>query len=319
VRVSHTHRAGVGAAMLALCAHAAAACPVIDATVTLPAVARISAGKPEAEQLAAYRRAIIDAWPGLYTQEVLGLTPGPVMERRILASLEAARASGDRGALKRRVRAQIAASTAAFSVFEDFTCDFPIYLADTLRQVDGAGRVVAGRRALVLGLDALEKELTQISLSVFFNHEFFHRYHFEAAGFSDDLADRQEIWRNLWAEGLATYASQALTPHATPAEALMRPRDLTERAAPRLPQLAAELLGGLDRIDADLFRTYFTFNPNADRHGTPPRAGYYVGYIVAQRLASQYSLPELAHLHGDALHGDIERVLQELAASGGSR
>jgi uncharacterized protein YjaZ len=297
-------------------ADSAPACPVIDATAGLAAAARSSAGRPESEQLAAYRHALVDQFPGLYAPQVLQLEPGAAMDHRILRALDGARASADdRAALKQQLTMQIAATTAAFALFKDFRCNFPIYLADTLGQMDGAGRVVDGRRAMVLGLDVLEKEQNQISLPVFFTHEFFHRYHFQASGFSDDLADRQEIWRNLWAEGLATYVSQVLTPGATRTEALMLPQDLAERAQPLMPRMSAELLAGLDRIDAQLFAKYFTSNPNLERAGLPPRAGYYVGYRVAQRLARRYSLDELAHLSGRRLQRNITRTLRELARS----
>jgi hypothetical protein len=310
-----------GCALLALAigllqasAARAAGCPIVDATATLSQVAAASAGKPEAEQVAAYRRGVIDVWPGLYREDVIGLTPGPAMDRLILRSLAAARRSDDRTELKQLLRARIAATSEVFGRFRDFRCDFPIYLADMLGQLDGAGRVVDGHRALVLGVDALERERDQISLAVFFTHEFFHRYHFEAAGFSDDLEDRQEIWRNLWAEGLATYMSEVLTPNATAADALMLPRDLEQRAQPLTARMAAELLGGLDGTDEKLFSKYFTTGTGVERHGIPPRAGYYVGYIVVRQLAGRYSLEQLAHLKGEKLHREIEQTLRALAA-----
>jgi hypothetical protein len=295
-----------------------AGCPIVDATVTLVPVANASADKPDTEQVAAYQHGVIDRWPMLYTQEVLGLVPGSqLMDRQILRSLAATRRDGDSQGLKQLLRTRIAATSRAFGVFGDFHCNFPIYFADTLEALDGAGRVVDGQRALVLGIGSLAREQQQISLQVFLTHEFFHRYHFEAAGFSDDLADRQEIWRNLWAEGLATYVSEVLTPGATRAEALMLPHDLEQRAEPLTGRMARELLAGLDAIDADLFNRYFTTNPRTDRHGLPPRAGYYVGYVVARRLAARHTLTELAHLKGEPLHREIEATLRELAAGYG--
>jgi uncharacterized protein YjaZ len=295
---------------------AAPACPVVDVIAPLAAVALATAGESDAQQLAAYRQALIDAHPGLYTQQVLGLRPGPIMDRMILASLAAARSAHDRNALIARVRSQIAATSRGFArVFPDFRCNFTVYLADSLGQLDGAGRVVDGRPAMVIGIGSLEQELPHLSLPVFFNHEFFHRYHFEAAGFSDDPAENQEIWRALWAEGLATYVSKALTPGATTADALIS-RHLEERARPLMPQLAADLLAGMDRIDTELFDEYFTSGPTAGRHGLPARSGYYVGYVVAGRLAEHHSLAALAHLRGAALHAEIAASLRELATYG---
>jgi hypothetical protein len=116
-RVAGTVMAGLALQALA---GATCACPVIDATVAVAQVAAATAGKPEGEQLAAYQREVIDRWPGLYRQDVLGLTPGPVMDRQILRSLEAARRDGERTALKSQLRTQTAATAREFRVFPDF-------------------------------------------------------------------------------------------------------------------------------------------------------------------------------------------------------
>jgi hypothetical protein len=297
---------------------AAPSCPVIDAYSVVAETAAATAGQPPEAQVAAFKASVIAAHPGLYAQTVLELPPGPHLDAAIVSSLAEARAAQDRPALARRMTALVAAASGAFAArFSDFHCDFPVYLTDSLSQLDGAGRLVDGRPALVLGIDALDNEQTLIALPVFVTHEMFHRYHQQAAGFSDDLAERQPIWRNLWAEGLATYASEALTPGATRAEALMLPRDLEQRAAPMTPALAADLLAHLDETNPEVFTTYFTFGSKAvAARGLPWRSGYYIGYRVAQKLARRHSLDALAHLKGDALHAEIVAALQELARGG---
>jgi hypothetical protein len=77
--------------------------------------------------------------------------------------------------------------------------------------MDGAGRDVGGRPSLVFGVDTIAQFWMPQTLPIFLSHELFHRYHFQAAGFSDDLAERDLIWRSLWAEGLATYVSARRT------------------------------------------------------------------------------------------------------------
>lgn len=294
----------------------AGTCPIVDAIAPLAAVAAATAGEPDAEQIAAYRQALIDAHPGLYAESVLDLEPGPVMDRKILASLAQARTARDRNALIARLRAQIAATSRRFArVFPDFSCHFTVYLTDSLGQLDGAGRMVDGRPSMVIGVGSVEQELPRLSLPVFLNHEFFHRYHFQAAGFSDDPAEHQQIWRALWAEGLATYVSKALTPGATTADALLSSH-LEARAQPLMPQLAGDLLAGMDRIDVELFDEYFTSGPVAARHALPARTGYYVGCVVAGRLAERRTLAQLAHLRGEALHAEIAATLRELATYG---
>ena len=49
--------------------------------------------------------------------------------------------------------------------------------------------------------------------------------------------------------------------------------------------------------------------------GYPPRAGYYVGLLIAQALAERYSLPELAKLNGPELHDLLVTQLKQLASA----
>ncbi len=301
--------------MWATAVQATPSCPVIDAYAVVARTAQATAALSPEAQVMAFKTSVIATRPGLYAQTVFELTPGPLMDTLILRSLADARSAPDRPALTRRMGALVADASQAFAAqFPDFRCDFPVYLTDALGQLDGAGRRVDGRPALVLGIDALDHEQTQIALPVFVAHEMFHRYHQQAAGFSDDLAERQPIWRTLWAEGLATYASEALTPGATRAEALMLPRDLEAKAAPMTATLAADLLNHLDETNPEVFTTYFTFgNKAVAARGLPWRSGYYLGYRVAQALARRHSLDALAHLQGEPLHAEITAALQALA------
>jgi hypothetical protein len=110
-----------------------------------------------------------------------------------------------------------------------------------------------------------------------------------------------------------------VTAIAVAADALVLPRDLEQRAEPLTARMASELLAGLDGMDEELFSRYFTTNPKTDRHGIPPRAGYYVGYVVARRLAARHTLAELVHLRGEPLHSAIADTLRELAADYATR
>jgi uncharacterized protein YjaZ len=305
--------ASVGA-LASGCACAAQSCRVLDAYSDVVQVARATARSSSADQIGAFKTSILAAHPELYAAAVLDVSPGARMDAKIIAALAAARAQRGADELMRVLRADLDAAVAAFARFADFRCDFPVYLMDALGQLDGAGRIVGGRRALVLGIDVLLQERTAISLPVFVTHELFHRYHYQAAGFSDDLGQRQPIWKVLWAEGLATYASEVLTQGATRRDALMLPPDLEQRAAPMLPLLAAQLLQHLDQTDANVFTTYFTYgNESVARRGLPWRSGYYVGYRVAEQLALRHPIEELPHLKGAALHGEIEAALRQLA------
>jgi len=293
----------------------AADCPIVDAAAPVWPLAEATAQLPPEQQIAAFRSQIIGRFPGLYAETVLGLADGPALDQHILGALAAARAPEAPG---RRIAVVLARDLPGYIArfrrsFPDLRCDFPIYLTISLGQLDGAGRVVDGHPALVLGVDTIARLDRPDALPVFVSHELFHRYHFAAAGFSDDDGDRQPIWRTLWAEGLATYVSARLNPDRPLSDALMLPTDLAERAAPLTPRLAQELEHG-DAPDPALYAEYFLYgSASAAAAGLPSRAGYYIGYRVAALAARGTSLPALAHRRGPTLQRAIERELETLA------
>jgi hypothetical protein len=301
----------VGAFLVSADVAAAASCRVIDATADFwPLVERLAEATP-AEQAAAFRADVIARFPALYTRDVLGTDDSRRLDEEIVATLTAAR----RNRLHARQTEQmlveeIPGYIARFrKSFPDFNCDFPIYLMISLGHMDGAGRVVSARPALVLGVEVIDRVETPAQVPVFFAHELFHRYNYRVAGFSDDPSDRQPIWRTLWAEGLATYVSAELNPDRPLSDAMIFPPDLAERAAPQIERLARGLRDN-DAPNPSLYAEYF--ETDSAKNGIPPRAGYYVGYRVASLAARRYSLYRLAHLRGPALHRDINRWLDEL-------
>jgi hypothetical protein len=293
----------------------AASCPIVDATRDFWPLAQESAGLPAGDQAAQFRARIVAQFPGLYAPDVLGLADPQQFDNRVVAALAAvgtpqARAPAIAQSLSRDLPGLIRRFEQSFP---DLRCDFPIYLMISLGQLDGAGRIVDGHPALVLGVDTIAQFEQAEQLPVFASHELFHRYHYQAAGFSDDPGDRQAIWRTLWAEGLATFVSARLNPERPLADALLLPRDLAERAAPLTARLAAELEHN-DQEDPALYAKYFLYgSPSAEAAGLPSRAGYYIGYRVAEMAARGCTLPALAHMQGPALHQEIQRDLQVLA------
>ena len=301
----------VGAFLVSADAAAAASCRVIDATADFwPLVERTAKTTP-AEQAAAFRADVIARFPELYTRDVLRMGNSRQLDEEAVVALAAARENRlhARQVLE-TLTTEIPSYIARFrKSFPDFRCDFPIYLMISLGHMDGAGRVVGASPALVLGVDTIDRIETPLQLRVFFEHELFHRYNYRVAGFSDDPGDRQPIWRTLWAEGLATYVSAELNPDRPLSDAMIFPADLAERAAPQIEQLA-RVLRENDAPNPSLYAEYF--EAGGAKNAIPPRAGYYVGYRVASLAARRYSLYQLAHLRGAALHRNINRWLNEL-------
>jgi hypothetical protein len=309
----------IAATMVSAAAHATAtSCPVVDVMPEYRQVLDRSARESLAEQATALEKDFVMAHAALYRPEVLGLDDPNALSARIRKSLPDLRQRADSiGATADTLRAQLPGDIADFrAAFPDFDCSFTIYLMPTFGMLDGAGRVVTGKPALVFGVDTIAANETPAQLKVFVDHELFHRYHFQVAGFSDADNSHAVIWRALWTEGLATYVSATLNPKRPLAEALILPLDLETRAKARLRTLSATLRANLDRVAPDVFNTYFSYGDRAAAEaGLPWRGGYYVGYRVAKRLGESRSLVALAHLQGAALRAQIAAVLDELAAN----
>lgn len=150
-------------------------CPVDDSFKDFLNLAKTSGGLTQDRQIRAlhdYLRSHSD----LYTRQVI---PAP-SDARALAALTAARAAHPEwGVLDAAMRQSLEQLAQRFSrAFPDFRCGFPIYVTETFGAMDGAGRLVGGHPALVLGIDSIAHFETANQLPVFLAHELFHRYNF---------------------------------------------------------------------------------------------------------------------------------------------
>lgn len=292
--------------------NAAAECRVVDLMPRYWDAVSESGNQTAQEQIASFRQALDVAHTDLYSKTGLGFESEALLDNAILKALSSARKNMQSGQrMSQTLRTTLPQEIAHFQTeFPDFKCDFAIYLVPSLGSLDGAGRVVDGRPALVLGVDSIASEFSTnvLQLHIFLDHEIFHRYHSQVSGFSDDNGQQEILWRGLWAEGLATYASLVLNPTATMQDALMLPDDLVRRASPIRAQLAQRLAVQMNLADARVFNLYFSYHPS-DVDGVPPRSGYYIGAMAAQRFAQQSSLQELAHLRGAAVQKRLAAVL----------
>jgi hypothetical protein len=295
-------------------AGAARACDIIDSETAVEQLAReLSTADPEM-QLVAYRQRIIAPNEALFEESVLGPFSGKGLDAAIVRSLSDARDPGRARALRELRRALPARIRSFQAAVPEFRCDFPIYLMDSLGRFDGAGRQVGGKPALVLGVDQIARERALLPLELFLAHELFHRHHGRASGFSDDPGEHQAIWRTLWAEGLATYASFRLTPGSSVDQALIAPARLSEEAGQFVPEIAADLLRHSAQADHETYEAYFTFGSEEARsRGLPYRSGYYVGFLIARELGRHRSVSALARLKGPALRHAVETELYRLA------
>jgi hypothetical protein len=91
--------------------------------------------------------------------------------------------------------------------------------------------------------------------------------------------------------------------------ALLQP-GIPEGAQAHLPAIATELLAHLQERDESTYARYFEGNKQPE--GYPPRAGYYVGVLIAQSLSKRYTLRQLAHLKSSVLRDAIVSELQRM-------
>jgi uncharacterized protein YjaZ len=183
---------------------------------------------------------------------------------------------------------------------------------NSLGGFDGGVRQVKGRTTLLFGLDMIAFVYgEEADPQPFFHHELFHMYHSQFGGLGPDPRKTRVIER-LWAEGLATWVAHALNPGAPAIAIFGLPRETPQQAQALMSELAPRLLADLDSGSPADYARWFIGTREANP-SQPARSGYYLGYLVARRLAASRTLPELARTPLAELRPAIEAALRELA------
>jgi hypothetical protein len=160
---------------------------------------------------------------------------------------------------------------------------------------------IAGKDFLVLGLDTIAKmDGPHADLSVLITHELFHVYHgsFQPEWGRQGRGKNIPLYRLVWGEGLATYASQQLNPQADLAT-ILGSATLASSCEGRLKPLARLLLENLDATEKTPFMEWMS--NQARSSDVPGRGGYYFGWRVATALGRERSLGVLARLMAQEL------------------
>lgn len=310
---------GLGLLFVSVTLHAQPekSCRVVNVMPAFWNVVRETSASGLDEQVMRFRSEVVVPNGDLYGLNGFGFASDSDLDKAIPIAIAHARSHTEAAqSIAVQIRSQLPALVADFKrTFPDFQCNFPIYLAPSLGTLDGAGRIINGKPALVIGVDQASEEYSARTLPIFLTHELFHRYHQQVAGFSDDEGDRAPIWRALWAEGLATYVSMKLNPGATLQDALILPKDLVAQASPRRAELAALIAPHLDQSNHAIFAEFFEYH--LQKSAIPPRVGYYLGAVIAQHLNRDFTLFDLAHLQPSAVKKLEKHVLEEIASSAG--
>jgi hypothetical protein len=202
---------------------------------------------------------------------------------------------------ERLITATVARFRKHFPDFQPAT-DFYVTVAFSFR-----GKVVQlnGRNVFAIGLEEVGLDGPDLEITV--AHELFHLYHFQW------FKPTGGLYRPLWAEGLATWASALVVPGHRLSAYLGFDAAKMNRCAALLPTLARRLREKLGDHDPRVERAFFGTEENTA--GVPPAAGYYVGVILAERAAQRTALKDLARLPAERVLALVAAELDRLAGA----
>ncbi len=186
--------------------------------------------------------------------------------------------------------------------FPDFRPSTDFYLTISF-SFHGKVVDVKGKDVFAIGLENFEPGQPHFRITI--AHELFHLYHFQFFNASGGL------YRTLWAEGLASYASAVVVPGYRFSQYLGFPGEKMNRCQELMPTLAKELLREMGESDKRIKRIYFGAEPNDTQ--IPPEAGYYVGFVIIESLAKRTSLADLARMKSNDVFATLRRELTRLS------
>jgi hypothetical protein len=125
-------------------------------------------------------------------------------------------------------------------------------------------------------------------------------------------APEQDVAGSLLGEGLATLVSALASPGLTDAECLwFAPGhdDWLASCRARHHEIAARIRADLEATDLDTYAIYFLLRDSPLRGDLPLRCGYYLGLLLARRLASAYGLEQVARWPHARIVAELRRAL----------
>ena len=175
---------------------------------------------------------------------------------------------------------------------------------------NGRSQKIGGGEALLLGLDDIVA-LREINLPPLLEHELFHRYHHSFFAYEPD--HDEPMWVRLWAEGMATYVSQRMSPSATYMDTMWMTDKKVADLYANSAVLAASFLRSFYSITETNADHYFLQDVSSDPK-IPGHTGYYLGVRVAKLLSQRYSMVEMAHWSRTQAEPHVRDALRQMAA-----
>jgi len=195
------------------------------------------------------------------------------------------------------------------SVFGPVASRQPVYLLDSLGELDGGTRELNGKSTLLFGADVIAEVHSGQNLAPFFYHELFHVYHEAKA------QNCMAVWCSLWEEGLATYVASRLDPRATDDELVLNlPAPIRPAVEANRQDAVCAVVRRLDSMTEEDFSALFQGDDRLP--GFPSRMGYYIGYLVAQDIGRSRGLHEMAEMSLIQARPLIDASLARMATCG---
>ena len=194
----------------------------------------------------------------------------------------------------------------------DFRCETKLVLGISLGRFDALALREGTSARLLFGVDTIARVHDAAGAAALVDHELFHLY--QAQVMQDQPRGDLPVWWGMWLEGSATYAAGRLNP-ALPLQALLGyPPDLALRGAMQRGAIARGLLAELDATGSGYTRWFAA--DGAPPGGLPPRAAYYMGYRLAERLGRGLNLADLARVPPARVRAAAEAMLRADAGVG---
>ena len=123
----------------------------------------------------------------------------------------------------------------------------------------------------------------------------------------------EPMWVRLWAEGMATYVSQRMSPSATYMDTMWMTDKKVADLYANSAVLAASFLRSFYSITETNADHYFLQDVSSDPK-IPGHTGYYLGVRVAKLLSQRYSMVEMAHWSRTQAEPHVRDALRQMAA-----
>ncbi|THB65706.1 MAG: hypothetical protein D6E12_12070 [Desulfovibrio sp.] len=189
-----------------------------------------------------------------------------------------------------------------FERFPDAVLDCDVYLLVAF-SFSGKAVTLNGETVLAMGMERFQPDTDR--LDIVLAHEHFHIHHFH------HFSPVGELFRIIWAEGMAVVASQEMFPGSSLGDYMGFAPDRMLAIEDRRSDLARFLLARLDSTDLTLRRAFVGMEENS--LDLPPGAGYYLGeFIVFTLVREGYGLDELVHWQPDQVRAAMQRILPSL-------